>query len=88
MINEKQFTIFQQFTKVFGSDEGQIVLKYIVNTICRYEQSELNIFTVDGKIDPFNMAARCGKRSAAIDILDCLKEPSVLPDQKEDEDMG
>lgn len=80
MRNEKQVTLFHQFTKVFGSDEGQIVLDHI-KEMCRYEQSELNHFTADGKIDPYWMAASCGKRSAYIDILDCMKEPPIIPDE-------
>lgn len=86
MKNDKRVEIYQKYTRVFGTDEGRWVLNHIVNTICRYEQSELNIFSIDGKIDPYNMAARCGKRSAAIDILDCLKDVPELPDDTNEED--
>ncbi len=85
MRNEKQFTLYQQFTRVFGTDEGQIVLNHI-KRLCGYEQSSLNIMAADGKIDPYWVIAKEGKRAGFIDILDCLKEPPIIPDDKEEEE--
>lgn len=69
---------------MFGTSQGQSVLNDLKN-ICGYEQSSLNRSTADGKIDPFYMAAREGKRAVYIDILDYLKEPPDLPEGGGDE---
>jgi len=75
---------YQTYTAVFGTSQGKWVLADIMK-ICGYEQSSLNRSTADGRMDPFFMAAREGKRSVAIDIKDNLKEPLDMPTEGADE---
>ncbi len=85
MKNPQRLEKYQRWMAVFGTTQGQSVLNDL-RAICGYEQSSLNRSTADGKIDPFYMAAREGKRAVFIDILDTLKEPPDIPEPKEDED--